>query len=390
MTKKITKKLIFILVLMVFGGLCGIIADRYLFPYLSTTKFFSRYEFLKKGSEDITVINRTEQLTVKEQTSISKIANQVSSAVVNIASYANVASKDVKTATVKKVATTVVAKNGTGVIVTGDGLIMTYASAINLTDSKYQVMTNDGATFEAGLVGVDSYSNLAFLKIEANNLPVASFADSDSINAGEKVVAVANSFGTYANRYAAGLISDFNPQYNLAGLGISSSEKLEGAYEADFNFQKYFIGGPVVDYSGQIAGITGVIEKDGVPSFFLIPSNKVKLVIDRAIHKEFDANPVLGIYYMPISKTYALENNLNLEAGAIIFSASGQQGLAIIANSPAQKAGLKLNDIVVAVGEQKISQEKSLSDLLYLHKKGEQIELTILRDGQEMRIPVQL
>ncbi|MDO8241197.1 MAG: S1C family serine protease [Candidatus Moranbacteria bacterium] len=384
MTKKITKKVIFILVLMVFGGLGGIIADRYFFPYLSTTKFFSQYEFLKKGSEDITIINRTEQLTVKEETSISKIANQVSSSVVNIVSYTN---KDAKNVTAKKA---VASKNGTGVIVTGDGMILTYASAINLADSKYQVMTYDGAVYEASLLGVDSYSNLAFLKVNANNLSAASFADSNSIKAGEKVITIANSFGSYANRYAAGLISDFNPEYNLAGLAISSSEKLEGVYEADFNFQKYFIGGPAVDYSGQIVGMAGVVEKNGASSFFLIPSNKVKLVIERAIRKELEANPVLGAYYIPLSKTYALENNLSVETGALIYSASGQQGLAVIANSPAQKAGLKLNDIITAVGEQKITLEKSFSDLLYQHKKGEQIELTVLRDGQEMKVAVQL
>lgn len=383
MTKKISKKILLILILMVFGGLGGIIADRYFFPYLSTTKLFTRYGFLKKGIENVTVINKTEQITVKEETSISKITNQVASSVVNIVSYSN---KEVKNNALKKEE----AKNGTGVIVTGDGMIMTYNAAINLADSKYKVMTNDGNAYDAELWGVDAYSNLAFLKINASNLPVVSFGNSDDIKAGEKIVAVANSFRSYANRYAAGLISDFNPEYNLAGLTLSSSEKLEGVYEADFNFQQYFIGGPVVDYSGQTAGIAGVINKDNAQSFFVIPSNKVKIVIDRAIKKELESAPTLGIYFVPISKSYAIENNLNIESGALIYSASGQQGLAIIANSPAQKAGLKLGDIILAVGEQKISNTQSLPDALYARKKGEQVELTVLRDEQEMMVVVQL
>ncbi|KKR21414.1 MAG: 2-alkenal reductase [Candidatus Moranbacteria bacterium GW2011_GWA2_39_41] len=384
MTKKITKKIIFILVLMVFGGFGGVIADRYFFPYLSTTKLFSKYEFLKKGSEDITIINRTEQITVKEETSISKIANQVSSSVVNIVSYADNGAKGTSAKNA------VASKNGTGVVVTGDGIVMTYASAINLVDSKYQVMTYNGAVYEASLFGVDSFSNLAFLSINADNLSSASFADSDNIRGGEKVIAVANSFGSYTNRYAAGLISDFNPEYNLAGFGLSSSEKLEGVYEADLNFQKYFIGGSVIDYTGQIVGMVGAIEKNNMQSFFLIPSNKIKLVIERAIKKELGMNPTLGIYYVPLSKIYALQNNLGVEAGALIYSASGQQGLAVITNSPAQAAGLKLNDIITAVNDQKITLEKSLPDLLYLHKKGEKIDLTILRDGMEIMITVKL
>jgi serine protease Do len=381
MTKKITKKAIFILIIMIFGGLGGIIADRYFFPYLSATKIFSRYEFLKKGSENVTVINKIEQITIKEETSISKITNQVSSAVVNIISYSDKDAKNISTN---------VPKNGTGVIVTGDGIIMSYASAINLEKSKYKIMTYDGNVYEAKLLGVDSYSNLVFLKADASNLSVVSFADSDSIKAGEKVVAVANSFGSYANRYSAGLIGYFNTGYNLSKSVLASSEKLEGVYEADFNFQKYFIGGPVVDYNGQVVGITGVVERDNVQSFFLIPSNKVKVVIERAIKTELDLNPIMGVYYVPLSKTYAIENNLSVENGALIYSAFGQQGLAIIANSPAQKAGLKLGDIITAVGEQQITLEKSFSDLLYVYKKGEQVELAVLRDGESIKIVVEL
>ena len=388
MTKKITKKIIFILVLMIFGGLGGVIADRYFFPYLSATKFFAKYDFLKRGSEDITVINKTEQITVKEETSISKLTNQVSSSIVNIVSYQN---DDTKNITIKKISIAKdMVKNGTGIIITGDGMIMTYASAINLENSKYKVMTYDGNAYDATMLGVDAYSNMAFLKIEAKNLSVASFGDSDSIKPGEKVVAVSNSFGSYANRYAAGLISDFNAAYNLAGLVLSSSEKLEGVYETDFNYQKNFIGGPVVDYNGQIVGIVGVINKDNAQSFFLIPSNKAKVVIDRAIKKELESSPILGAYYIPISKTYAIQNNLGVEAGALIYSASGQLGLAVIANSPAQKAGLKIGDIITAIGDQKVAIEHSFSDLLYTHRKGDQIELTVLRDGQEIKVPVQL
>lgn len=380
MTKKITKKVIFILILMIFGGLGGIIADRYFFPYLSATKIFSRYEFLKKGSENTTIINKTEQVVIKEETSISKITNQVSSAVVNIISYPD---KDVKNATS-------IPKNGTGVIVTGDGIIMSYASAINLENSKYKIMTYDGNVYEATLLGVDSYSNLAFLKADASNLSIVSFADSDSIKAGEKVVAVANSSGSYANRYSAGLIGYFNTGYNISKSVLASSEKLEGVYEADFNFQKYFIGGPVVDYNGQVVGITGVIERDNVQNFFLIPSNKVKTVIDRAIKKELELNPVLGVYYVPLSETYAIENNMSVNAGALIYSTFGQQGLAIIANSPAQKAGLKLGDIIKTVEGDAISLEQTLPELLYKYKKGDSIRVEVLRGEQQLTISVQL
>lgn len=387
MTKKVTYKLIFILMLMIFGGLGGVVANRYFFPYLSTTKMFSQYEFLKKGSENVTIINKTEQVTVREETSIAKITSKAASSIVNIVSYPDTKAGEMA---VKNVPAEGQSKTGAGVIVTGDGMIMTYASAVNVLGSKYKVVTYDGNVYDANLLGVDSYSNLAFLKVEANNLPAVSFADSNSIKSGEKIIAVSNNAEAYTNKYASGLISNVNASYNLAGLALSSSEKLEGVYEADLNYKNYLVGSPAVDYSGQVAGIVGVIEKDNVQSFFLIPSNKVKVVIERAIKKEFEKNPILGIYYIPISKTYMLENNLTVPAGALIYSVSGQQGLAVLSNSPAQKAGLKLGDIISTVNGKEVDAVNSLSDLLYSYKKGEQIELGVLRNDESLAIKVDL
>lgn len=378
MIKKISKKILFIIIIMLLGGLGGIIADRYLFPYLSSTDYFIKHDFLKKSASDVTVINKTEQVFMKEESSINKISNQTASSIVNIISYPEQGAKKG------------VQKNGTGVVVTSDGLIMTYASAISQGNFKYKVMTYDGKIYDGELQGVDSYSNLAFLKINGNNLSVISLGNSADAEPGEKVVAIGNSFGAYANRYAAGLLSNFNPTYNLSGKTVSSSEKLEGVFGTDFNSEEYLVGGPIVDYSGQTVGIIGSQEKDNDIIYFQIPSNAVKKVIERAIKKEFDKNPELGIYYVPITKTSALLSNLNIDKGAMIYSPSGQQGLAIISGSPAQKAGLKIDDVITAINGQEINLQNNLADLLYQYRKGDEIELTVLRDGQEIKTKVQL
>jgi serine protease Do len=388
MIKKISKKAAFALGVLIVGGFGGIIADRYLFPYLGSSSFFSRYEFLKKGTENITIINKTEEITIKEETSINKITNQVASSVVNIISYDIATEKEIsnKKNDINKTGV----KNGTGVIVTSDGMIMTHISAINKEKSSYKVMMYDGSMYEASLVGVDAYSDLAFLKVQTNNLSSGSFGNSDDIKSGEKVIAIANNFNSYANRYAAGLISSFNPTLNLAGSALSSSERLEGIYEPDFDYQDYFVGGPVVDYNGQIIGITGKMVIDGENKFFVIPSNKVRSIINRAIRSELDRSAVLGIYYVPISKTYAVEKKLNVESGALIYSASGQQGLAIINDSPAQRSGLRLGDIIVSADGQKIDLEHTLSDLIYKHVKGDKLELVIIRENEEKQLVVEL
>lgn len=388
MFTKISKKIIFIVAIIIIGGLGGILADRYLFPYLGASKFFSKYEIFKNSVSDVTVINKTEQVFVKEESSITKITNQATASVVNIIAYSKADNSNL--AVKKGSADKAAAANITGVIVTSDGMIMSYQPEADAENFSYKAMTYNGNVYDANFLGADSYSNLAFWKIEANNLPAVSFGNSDESLPGEKVVAIGNNFGAYANRYAAGILSNFNPAYNLAGKTVSASEKLEGVFETDFAAQKNYIGGPLVDYTGQVIGIVGFLDRDNGREYFAIPSNKAKAVIEKAIKKEWNQSARLGVYFVPITRTYALANNLKQEKGALIYSPSGQQGLAVIAGTPAQKAGLQIRDIIAAVNGEEITLQKNLPALLNQHKAGEEIELTVIRSEQEMKVKVQL
>jgi len=383
-----TKKALFLIAIILISGFSGVIANRYIFPRLAMMKFFAKYDFIKKSTEAVTIINKTEQVYIKEDASVNKIVSQVIASVVNVTSYA--VSEKIGTKTLSGVTIQPTTKNGTGLVVTSDGLVVTYASVLIADNAKYKVTFDNGNVYDATLLEVDSYSNLAFLKIEASNLSVASFANSDEAKPGEKIIAVGNDSLTGVPFFSAGVLSSFNPYYNLSEKIIASSEKLEGIFEVDLEAQTHYIGGPIVDYAGQIIGITGMVNRDSKENFFQIPSNKVKLVIDKEIKKELETNCALGIYYVPIAKTYASINNLPSEFGALIYSPSGQQGLAVIANSPAANAGLRINDIISAVAEDKIDAGKSLPDLLYKHKKGEEVELTVLRNSEELKIKVQL
>jgi len=364
----------------ILGGIGGVLTDRYFFPYLSATKLFSKYEFLKKTAENVTIINKTEQITIKEDSSIGKVSSQIISSVVNIVSYAQEGKSG------KKIET----KNGTGTIITSDGLIMTYAKSIEVEDARYKVFLNPNDSLDAKLIGVDSFSNLAFLKVEANNLPTLPLINSNDYQSGIRVIAIGNSDKVYNIRYAASILGNFDPFFNLSEKNISSSEKMEGVFLTDFSSAENLLGGPVIDYSGQIISIIGIIEKNDQKVFFEIPSNHIRPVVDRAIKNELAQSPNLGIYYRPLSKTDALvEKNLP-EKGALVSPVSGQFGLAISINSPAQKADLRLNDIILAINNQEINTQNSLSNLLYKFKKGDGINLKVLRAEKEMEIKVQL
>jgi S1-C subfamily serine protease len=370
------KKLFFLLLVIIISGISGILADRFIFPRLAASRFFSRYEFLKKAADNVTIINKTEQVYVKEESSINKITNQAISSVVNIISYSE------KNPTIPK--------NGTGTIVTSDGIIMTYFSTINQENSKYKIMLFDGNIYDAELIGVDSWSNLAFLKINAGNLPVVSFGNSDDYKPGEKVIAIGNDFSHYQNRFTAGLLNGFNPTYNISEKALPVSEKMEGVFLTDFSSESLPVGGPIVDYSGQTIGIIGVTVKDGKKEYFEIPSNKIKIILKKVVKKEFSSNPELGIYFISLNKSYALANNIETKQGSMIFSPSGQQGLAVIFNTPAAKAGLKIYDIITKINDEEISLSNNISDILYRYKKGDELKFTVVRNRKEMEIFVQL
>ena len=377
-----SRKILSVVAIILIAGISGITANRYLFPRLATTKFFSKYELLRKSAENVTVINKTEQIYIKEESSIDEIVDQTASAIVNIISYS---------------ANGTNFRNGTGEIVTSDGIIMTFAEAIIVPDAlkkqasveKYKVMTADGNVYDGELLGIDSWSNLAFIKIHTSNLPVISFGNSEDYHPGEKIIAIGNDMTEYQNRFILGVLSGFNPSYNISGQALSISEKLEGVYLTDFNAERLSVGGPIVDYSGQVIGIIGSTKRNNKTEYFEIPSDKVRKVLEKVINKNLDNSAILGVYYVSLNKSYALAHDISADKGAMIFSPSGQNGLAILSGSPAAHSGLKINDIITQVDGEEITLENSLSTILYKFKKGDTAEFTILRGEKEIKLSVQ-
>ena len=149
--KRISRVILIILFIFVIGGVGSVIIDRYIFPKLSATKFFSKFKFFQKANENVTIIEKTEQITVKEDDSVNEIASQSATAVVNIVSIPNAGTES---------------RSGTGVIATSDGLIITYRDAIIKEEAKYKVLIFDWSNYDAELLGIDEFSGLTFLKID--------------------------------------------------------------------------------------------------------------------------------------------------------------------------------------------------------------------------------
>lgn len=381
--KKTLKFLVIFLIIFSIGGVGGVYFDQQVLPFIRTSKFFSRIDFLKRSAENVTVINKTERVTIKEDDSINEIASQASNAVVNIVSLTQQKDPLLKTSGVTE-------HSGSGVLVSSDGMIVTYRSAIFEKNSTYQVFLYNGNNYEAKLVGIDEFSDLAYLKIDVPNLTAISFADSANVHPGKKIVAIGNSFGEYQNRYAAGLLSNIAKTYNLAGKTVSSSEKMEGVFESDLNMIPEYIGGPIIGYSGDMIGIIGMQTINGKDQYFQIPSNVVEQSLQTVLQGDLEKRPFFGAYYISITQEYAISKKLSKNKGALIYAPSGKQGLAIISGSVAEQSGLRINDIILAVNEREVNLDDALADLLNLFKKGDKIELTVQRANEVIKIPVNL
>lgn len=379
--KKIIKLISRLAIIFVIASIAAVLMEHYFFPRLSSSQSFKNISFLKKASEKVTIINRTEQVIIKEEDSLSAIASSSLPALVNIVSVA----KDNHQERIFPET-----KNTTGIIATSDGIIATYRDGILENNAIYKVMLFDGSFQEASLFSIDEFTNLAYFKINVSNLTSIPLADSDEQKPGKKIIAISNAGEEYQNKFSSGIISYRNKTFNIAGKTVSSSEKLEGVLEIDIFDIAGFSGAPVINYQGEMIGMIGSVFIDGQKKIFLVPSNIFKKSLELAIKNEIDSRPALGVYYRSLTKSLTISAGLTIDRGAIIYSPSGKRNLAILAGSAAEKAGLEIGDIIVAVNEQEINLDNPLSVLISRHKKGDVIDLSLIRNKKEIKLKVRL
>lgn len=374
------------LVLLVSGGVGSTLMDRYVVPKLvADHPSLGRWEFFRKATETTTIINRTERIEVQASDSVEAVASQAANAAVNIVSVGQA-----KTATGKPALSASRSLAGSGVIVTNDGVVVTYRTAILEEDADYTVLLPDGRAYPATLIGIDPLTNLAFLRVDASNLSAVAFSNSDDAHPGKRLIAISNSSEEYQNRYAEGLLTDADKTFNLSEKTVSSSEKWEGVFEMDLASPGKSLGGPVINYNGELVGIVGDASLDSQTSYFLIPANVVRETLDRALGGGFADRPVLGLYYVTITKIYALMHGLDRDRGALVSVPSGRTGLAVIAGSPADRAGIRYGDVIIAVDGREVNLDNPLPALIGRLRKGNMAELLIIRDGKEQSVAVEL
>lgn len=271
---------------------------------------------------------------------------------------------------------------GSGVIVTENGYIVTNYHVVE-NASKIEVHLQDGRSFTAESKGVDPYTDLAVLKINETNLPAIRMAQNDSLMIGEWAIAIGNPFGGLIRdnkpTVTVGVISAVNREFTMeSGIGT----KYRSMIQTDAAINPGNSGGALINSTGELIGINTFIfsqnNSGSVGVGFAIPVIRVKKTLREIIKYGKIRAFTTGISVQDINQIMAQSLGLKLDYGVIINQ--------VDKNSPAKKAGLKPGDIILKVDNYDVSDSRGISELINQYLPGDEVELTILRDGDEKKI----
>jgi S1-C subfamily serine protease len=278
---------------------------------------------------------------------------------------------------------------GSGFIFDADGWILTNRHVVENAQSL-TVVTNVGREYAAEVYGIDTLTDLAIVKIEASNLPVAEIGTSEGLERGQVAIAIGNPLG-YANSVTTGVVSGLGRQINATDATQSSSELLNDLIQTDAAINPGNSGGPLVNSAGQVIGVNTAVStsEEGQGIGFAIPIDVAKPILEQALAGEELTRPWIGVSYLTVNPALAEAEGLPVEYGALIATGVGG-GDPIVEDSPGERAGLQAGDVIVAVNGEQITAGADLASLLLPYAPGDTITLRVLRENSTREISVTL
>lgn len=278
---------------------------------------------------------------------------------------------------------------GSGFVVSVDGYIVTNHHVIQDKTAEYTIFMNDGKKYPAKVIASDETIDVALLKIEAKNLQFLAFGDSDKLELGQTVIAIGNALAEFRNTVSVGVVSGLSRSIT-AGDGTGKSEKLEGVIQTDAAINPGNSGGHLLDLNGNVIGVN-VAVANGVENIaFALPANVVKSAVESIKTNGRVIRPYLGIRYVPVTKALQETNRLSVDYGVLVVRGEKMEELAVIPGSPADKADIVENDIILRMEDQKIDADHTLPMLLQKKKVGDVVRIRVLHKGAEKDVSVTL
>ena len=269
---------------------------------------------------------------------------------------------------------------GSGVIISSDGYILTCAHVVD--GASTITVTIGDKDYTATLVGEDTTSDIAVIKIDADGLTPATVGNSDSLKVGQSVLAVGNPLGELGGTVTGGMISALNRSVTIQG---SSSVNTMSLIQMDASVSPGNSGGGLFNMNGELVGIVNAksSSSDAEGLGFAIPINDAIKVAQELLENGYvTGRPYLGITYLAVTDAQT--------ASQLGVNAYGVYVVEVVKGGPAEKAGLQAGDRIVSVDGTEIASKDDLGTLMQKHAAGDTLSITIARDGQMQTVNVTL
>lgn len=268
---------------------------------------------------------------------------------------------------------------GSGVIVDSDGYILTNSHVVgNGNTNKITVLFDNGEQAPATILWNDATLDLAMIKVDITNLPVAELGDSDSLDVGEIAIAIGNPLGLEFQRtVTSGIISGLN-----RSIQVDQSNIIDDLIQTDASINSGNSGGPLLNKNGEVIGINTAKIQTAEGLGFAIPINSAKVIIEEVISKGTFDTVVMGVKVLDIEEYQArLGIDLGIEDGIIV--------LEVVSNAAADKSGIRVGDIITKMDDEAIDSTLKLKKSLFKYKVGDKSTLTILRNNVEEKVEIE-
>ena len=319
-----------------------------------------------------TVINPEVVRVVDEQSAVIDVVEQNSAAVVSVLERSLTFSLFTGPQFVES-------SIGTGFAVENN-MIITNKHVVNDSSAQYTVVDKEGERYDIEEIYRDPLNDLALLKVGGGNFSPVEMGDSDSIKVGQTVIAIGNALGRFDNTVTKGVVSGVGRGITASGSLGQYQEEIENVIQTDAALNPGNSGGPLLNIDGQVIGVNVAVGVDTENIGFAIPVNTAKDLISDFKAGIDRRKPFLGIRYVVITDEFA--RNSDFPEGVLVRE--------VISGSAADNADIRLNDVIVEIGGNKINQENTLASIIGDFRVGDVVEIKVWRNGQEVELKAEL